>query len=181
MKLYNRREVGKMLAELRRQREAWKDARREFQSEYAETLRWLILEAAATLYSLQEISEILDVPQKTIKAIAKKDDLNFKHDRVLLSHSAVNALRENAALMGINPEDFDLLSPLAYLPMGEELRKSLQQQCDKPSQTTQTQDEWDETGETMLRELAADISSSELALIDPEDLARYLLDLGWHK
>jgi len=52
--------------------------------------------------------------------------LNPKMGKTLLAESASKALTENAMLMGVDPEKMDLTSPLAYLPMGNELKQRLE-------------------------------------------------------
>jgi hypothetical protein len=56
----------------------------------------------------------------------RNSGLDPRQGKSLLAKTAAEHLQENAALMGIEPHEMDLMSPLAYLPMGQELRAILE-------------------------------------------------------
>jgi len=66
------------------------------------------------------------VTPKSIRSKMRALGLDPRSGKRVLSKTASSALLENSAIMGIEPGEMDLTSPLAYLPMGEELRKRYQ-------------------------------------------------------
>lgn len=98
----------------------------KFQSDVSAVMRRLLHEAAANLMSVEEVARDSGYTVKRIRQMMRDIGLNPTAGRNLLSKKAAEALATNADLMGIEPSEMDLMSPLAYLPMGEQLRRQLQ-------------------------------------------------------
>jgi hypothetical protein len=127
------------LERMREAREAWGKGRTEFFSAYDLLLRRYI--------------KALGVSPRTIREKMRALGLDPKAGKRALNSKASEAMLENAALMGIEPSEMDLTSPLAYLPMGSQLRQQLQDQALADSRAIEepevsrnaplTDEEWD--------------------------------------
>lgn len=116
------------LKQMRSAREAWGKGRTEFFAAYDVLLRRYIYEACANYMGAAQIAEALGVGASTVRAKMRSLDLDPRGGKRSLNAAASQAMMENSALMGIDPADMDLTSPLAYLPMGSVLRKQLEMQ-----------------------------------------------------
>jgi len=110
---------------LREAREKWGKARSEFFSGYEAVLTRLVHEGAANFMSDRDIATALGVSPGTVRKKMRAIGLDSR-SKTTLSQKAAEALANNAALMGIEPHEMDLMSPLAYLPMGEKMKRELQ-------------------------------------------------------
>lgn len=104
-------------------RREWETAIREYRDGHNYILRRLLHEAAANRLSPEWVARHLGTTAKQVRAAMRRFDLNVKKGKILLSKQASEALHSNAEIMGIDPREMDLMSPLAYLPMGAEMRK----------------------------------------------------------
>ena len=107
-------------------RKKWNAAQRQFRAEYDRAMTVLLHEAARNYLSVEDIAKITDLSKNEVRAKMRKAGLEPRIGKRMLSAHAARALRENAELLGITPAQMDLTSPLAYLPMGEKLRKELE-------------------------------------------------------
>lgn len=114
------------LEDLRKAREQWAQARAEFQSGYEWVFTRLVHEGARNYMTVSQIAIALGVTPKAVRNKMRAIGLDPKAGKRMLSKTASHALLENAAIMGIEPAEMDLTSPLAYLPMGEQMRKQYQ-------------------------------------------------------
>lgn len=96
-----------------------------FQSDLDTTMRWLLHEAAADYMSVEDVAKQSDFSPARIRSFMRKFGLNPKSGKHLLARTASDALHSNADLLGIDPRQMDLMSPLAYLPMGAQMRQAL--------------------------------------------------------
>lgn len=119
-------EVESMLKDLRKAREAWGKGRTEFFAGYDWVLTRLIHQGVVNYMGANQIAAALGVSPKTIRAKMRQIGLDPRGGKRVLNARASEAIIENASIMGIEPEDMDLTSPLAYLPMGEQMRKAYQ-------------------------------------------------------
>jgi hypothetical protein len=55
----------------------------------------------------------------------RRNKMSPSSGKTLLAKTAAEALATNSALLGIAPHEMDLTSPLAYLPMGTEMRQAI--------------------------------------------------------
>lgn len=114
------------LETLRDARKKWQDASREFQSGYDLVLQRLLHEGLANYMSAAEIATVLGVSTKVVRNKMRSAGLDPKSGKRVLSKQASEALVGNATLLGITPHELDLTSPLAYLPMGEQMKRALE-------------------------------------------------------
>ena len=124
----NRDETVEFLTRAREAREKWGRARTAFFSDYEAVLSRLLHEAAVNYMSPQDVSEVLGVSTGTVRTMLRQRGLDPRASRTLLSKQAAAAMLENSALLGIEPSEMDLMSPLAYLPMGSQMRRELADQ-----------------------------------------------------
>jgi len=116
------------LRQMREAREAWGRGRTEFFAAYDIMLTRYMYEAFANSMSVEHIANALNVTPKTIRTKMRSLNLDPRAGVRALNKAASQAMLDNAALMGIDPRDMDLTSPLAYLPMGSDLRRKLDEQ-----------------------------------------------------
>lgn len=98
-----------------------------FQADVDTIVSRLLYEALIQRMSVEQISAASGIPPRTVRAMIREKGLKASTSKGVLSRQAADALHENAALLGIEPGEFDLMSPLAYLPMGEKMRKELEE------------------------------------------------------
>lgn len=122
----NKTEVQISLTQARQAREQWGAARQEFFSGYTKTVRRLLHEAVANYMAPREIAQLLGIGHSQVRKDMRAAGLDPKQGRRVLADSAAAALVGNAELLGIDPSQMDLTSPLAYLPAGEALRREVQ-------------------------------------------------------
>ena len=103
-------------------RETWSKAIAEYRKQYLSIMARLIHEAAAQHMSVKQVAALAGIKPREMRALMKRVGLDPRMNRALLADIAAKALAENAELLGIDPREMDLTSPLAYLPMGEQLR-----------------------------------------------------------
>lgn len=120
----NRQDVTAALVRIREARRKWDIARAKFNSDVDTAMMRLINEAAANFMSAEDVSKYSGFTVKRVRAIMRENSLDPKRGRRLIARKAASTLEENALIMGIDPRDMDLMSLLAYLPAGKELRKS---------------------------------------------------------
>lgn len=104
----------------------WKVAYREAAAEGEKIMTRLIHEAIANRMSAEQIAQYTGLTAAAIRMKMRRMGLHPKTSKTALAHAAAEALRTNAELLGVDPLDIDLSSPLAYLPAGSELRKKMQ-------------------------------------------------------
>lgn len=119
-------QVGTALAKVGEARRQWGQAQARFNAETEALMGRLLNEAAANKMSVEAVAEATGMTPTKTRALMRRHGLNPKTGRNLLAKQAAQTLAENAALLGVEPREFDLLSPLAYLPMGRELRGFLE-------------------------------------------------------
>lgn len=112
-------------ASVREARRAWRVAQNIYRENERFVLKRLIYEAAYRCIGLEEVAKASGLTVKRVRALMREFDLNPRMGRGLLSEAAAKALRSNADLMGVEPQHVDLTSPLAYLPMGEQMKEQL--------------------------------------------------------
>lgn len=122
----NREELKAAFARTDAAAREWEVAIARFQSEIQRVRIALITEAVANRMSASQVAEISDMAVRQVRSVMRAAGLDPKWGQRLLAKQAASALVDNANLLGIDPQDMDLTSPLAYLPMGQELRALLE-------------------------------------------------------
>jgi hypothetical protein len=107
-------------------RDKWDTARRRFNSEVQYVMARLLNEAAVNRMSVEQVAAASGLTPKRVRAMMRENGLNPKQGKGLMARNAAKTLAENAALLGVEPHEMDLTSPLAYLPMGSELKRFLE-------------------------------------------------------
>lgn len=103
----------------------WKQAYKKFSEEFDKVMTRLMFEGMANGMSIEQFAEASGMTPKGVRFLMRRKGLDPKRGKRFLSHAAATALAENAELLGIEPNQMDLRSPLAYLPMGSQLRDAL--------------------------------------------------------
>lgn len=107
-------------------RAKWITAKREFDGDVDRLMARLLHEAARHRMSAKEVAQLSGFSLITVRAKMRQRGLDPRASKRLLSETAAKTLDHNAELLGVDPSQMDLMSPLAYLPMGRELRKFLE-------------------------------------------------------
>lgn len=118
-------EVTATLNRIREARTKIAEANRDINTQAARSMRRLLFEAAMNRMSVDEVAKASGYTKVRIRAMMRKEGIDPRWSKTLLERHAATALAENAELLGIDPVDMDLMSPLAYLPAGEQLRKAV--------------------------------------------------------
>lgn len=121
----NRAEIVKAFNQIRDTRRQWREGVKEFEASTKPLLSRLLHEALVYYMSLNDIGEMAGLTPRQVRLLLKVNDLDPWSSKTLLSKKAAEALTTNAALMGVNPNEMDLMSPLAYLPMGSQMRADI--------------------------------------------------------
>lgn len=118
-------EIEMALEALAEARATWAKAITKFNADVEQVMGRLLREAAANRMSVEHVARAGGFTPKRVRVLMRNHGLDPKNGRTLLAQQAAEALAENAALMGVEPHEVDLMSPLAYLPMGEQMRRAL--------------------------------------------------------
>lgn len=113
------------LERVREAKKAWATAQTEVNAGLMTVMSRLLHEAARNFMSPEDIAKSSGFTPKRVRQMMRDINLNPRNGKTVLSQTAAEALANNAALLGIEPREMDLLSPLAYLPMGSQMRKDL--------------------------------------------------------
>lgn len=122
MKMY---EVQMTMEKIKAARKEWATRHRVVNEQAATAMRRLIHEAAAHRMSVDMVAKHSGYPKSRIREMMRQMGLDPRWSKTMLATVSAAALHENAELLGIDPAAMDLMSPLAYLPMGEQLRDEL--------------------------------------------------------
>lgn len=117
--------ITTLLRSLAVKRAEWNRADKRFRAEYEAHLKALLYEASYRMMTVEQVATALHLTTKQVRAAMRRYDLNPKHGRKFLSDKAGKALHQNAELLGLDPTEMDFTSPLAYLPMGEQMKAEL--------------------------------------------------------
>lgn len=120
-------DVQKSLAQIGLAERQWKQAQRKFNADVALMMKRLLHEAARNRMSVEEVARFSGMSPRRVRTLMRLHGLDPRSGKNLLAETAAKALNENAALLGVKPDEIDLMSPLAYLPMGEQMRRELQE------------------------------------------------------
>lgn len=122
MKLF---EIQMTMQRIREARAEWSAKHREVNEVAARSMRRLLHEAIAQRMSVEDVAKYSGYTKARIRQMMRGMDLEPRWSKTMLAKTAAEALRTNAELLGIDPVDMDLMSPLAYLPAGSQLRSAL--------------------------------------------------------
>lgn len=106
-------------------RAEWAKAKTKFDADVRMVMRRLIMEAAINYMSAEDIAKFSGLTVKQVRLLMRTENLDPRNKPRLLAKRAASTLAENAALLGIEPHEVDLMSPLAYLPAGEALARTM--------------------------------------------------------
>ncbi len=141
------------LEKIREARVQWGRARTEFQSGYDAALHRLLFEAAANYMSARDVATVLAITPKRVRELMRQQGLDSR-SKTLLSQKAAEALANNSALLGIEPHEMDLMSPLAYLPMGEQMKRELRASAvSQVTEVSRNEPDWSRHSQGALTEI----------------------------
>lgn len=123
----DRESVRRTLSRVRASRDEWSTAKAKHDSDVAYVMQRTVNEAIRNRMSVEEIATHAGMSVKAVRAYMRDIGLTTRSVG-LLSKQAAENLESNAALMGIDPREMDLASPLAYLPAGRYLRDTVNDQ-----------------------------------------------------
>lgn len=139
-------EVVSLLAMVKTAKEQHALEETKFNSDIVAVMTRLLHEAAVNYMSAEEVAKHSGFTVKRVRALMRDVGLNPRDGKGMLNRLASEALSNNAALMGIEPYEMDLMSPLAYLPMGEQMKRELADrtvsQVHEVSENLLTDDDW---------------------------------------
>src|ERR1700751_4754672 len=118
-----RDEIVKAVGRVAQEQRAYAKATTEWRDAFNAVMKRLINEAAANMMSVEEVSRASNISPSRVRSIMRANALNPKMGKRLLAKTAAEALASNAELLGIEPNQMDMMSPLAYLPAGSLLRQ----------------------------------------------------------
>lgn len=156
----------------------WALARARFNSATDTLMFRLIHEAAKNFMSAEDIASASGWSTKKVKEHMRGMHLDPRDGAMLLSRKAAEALATNSALMGIEPSEMDLMSPLAYLPMGDAMKRDLAAAA--ASQVHEVELDYDEAKKRIevALMLGRDVESLPIVLDDIPDIAAWLASEG---
>lgn len=121
----DRVDVLSHLSKIRHARKEVERVRREVNCAADTLIPRLLHEAAREMMSLREVADALGVSVKRVRVLMREAGMNPTVGAQLRASHAVKALRENAALLGVDPREIDIMSPLQYLPGGQGLKTEI--------------------------------------------------------
>lgn len=111
---------------IRTGKKKWTEGLAVFNAEAEEAMKRLIHEGVNNLMTPDMIAAESGYTPQKVRRMMREFGLDPQRGLWDLSKSAAKALVTNAELMGIKPWQMDLTSPLAYLPMGSQMREKLE-------------------------------------------------------
>lgn len=126
----------------------WKTEQGKMRSEADRVLTRLLHECLAKRMSPEHIAEMAGWHVKDVRAAMRARGIEPKAGKGTLAKASASALIDNANLLGIEPEEMDLTSPLAYLPMGDTLKQFLETNPVQPVQQVLSEGLWCTSCET---------------------------------
>jgi len=126
----NKFEIELNLERIAEARKKWGKATASFNADVDAVMTRLLHEAATQMMSAEQVARYSGLTTKRVRTLFRNIGLDPKNGKRLMAKAAADALAENAALMGIEPREMDLMSPLMYLPMGSELKRMLEEQAE---------------------------------------------------
>lgn len=126
MKLY---EIQMTMERIRDARHEWAVKHREVNTVAARSMKRLLHEAIAQRMSVEDVSKHSGYTKPRIRQMMRNMGMEPKWSKTMLAKTAAEALHSNAELLGIDPVDMDLLSPLAYLPAGSQLQTAVRSEA----------------------------------------------------
>lgn len=127
----NKFDVVIALEKLRDQRREWYAAHAEFRKGHDTVLKVLLLHAAKNKMSVADIAHVLSISRGDVRKRMKALGLNQRDGIRLMAEHAAKALAENTELLGVDVHQI-MTSPLAYLPMGDQMRRELEMKTAPP-------------------------------------------------
>lgn len=118
----NKFDVEMALARAGECRSEWVEAHRQYRATMAAVMHRLLHEAAINRMSVDDVSRLTGITRSEVRSMMKAAGLNPRKGKSLLSKEAAAAVQANAEILGVEPFEVDLTSPLAYLPMGEAMK-----------------------------------------------------------
>lgn len=118
--------VKKGLIAVREARAEFAKRQTSFTANVDTVMTRLLYEAARNKMSPDQVARLSGLTPKRIRTLMRQRGLDPRMGKRMLSAAAAEALHENAALLSVEPHEIDLMSPLAYLPMGSDLRRALE-------------------------------------------------------
>jgi hypothetical protein len=106
-------------------RSTWSASKRTFDESVNQIMTRLLHEAAQSYMSPEEVASACGLKVAQVRSMMRLNGLDPKKGKTLLAKTAAEALANNADLLGISVHDMDLMSPLAYLPMGDQMKRDL--------------------------------------------------------
>lgn len=105
-------------------------AQKSFNADVEKVMARLLPEAAKNMMSVEEVGAAVNMTPSRVRRLMRDHGLNPRDGKRMLAAQAAETLATNAALLSVEPAEFDLMSPLAYLPMGSQLREFLETRVD---------------------------------------------------
>lgn len=118
-------EITVALGQVAQAQRQFTETAKQWRETFDKTMKRLVYEAAANRLSVEDVSRASNLSPSRVRSIMRANHLNPKMGKNLLAQTASEALRGNAELLGITPDQMDLMSPLAYLPAGSVLRQAV--------------------------------------------------------
>lgn len=141
-------------------------AKARTEAEIERVVTRLIHECLAKRMSPGHIAKMAGWHVNEVRAAMRSRGIEPKRGKSVLAKQSASALIDNAHLLGIEPEEMDLTSPLAYLPMGKELREFLETnpvKAVKPEQSVVAEGLWCESCENFCVDAEFGCASCECA------------------
>ena len=142
-------------------REALGKAQTQINADVEQVMARLLHEASRHFMSAEEVARLSGLTTKRVRTLMRSHGLDPQLGKRMLSKRASEALTENAALMGIDPAEMDLMSPLAYLPMGGELRAKINAEA----VSSVTEDSYETAKERILEALLLGRDAGEVPIV----------------
>lgn len=122
----HKQDVLDLLNSLKAVRDSFAVVRVRHIAETSTVARRLFIEGAVNYMSPEEMAQASGYTPKAVRMYLREHGLDPRMKKPMLSKHAARVLADNAALLNLEPTDL-LLSPLAYLPAGDALRREVQE------------------------------------------------------
>lgn len=122
----NRDQTTETLRRIGEARKAWRQANLTVNSDIFTLMQRMLHEAAVNRLSIEDVANLTGFTIKRVREMMRNIGMDPRASRTLLAKRSATVLAENATLLGVEPSEFDLMSPLAYLPMGKDMKREIE-------------------------------------------------------
>lgn len=122
----DREQIIDRLSDVKDARKEWREAKRKFDQDSRKAMTRLVLEAARNRMSVEQIGKASGMTRREVRQYLRGWGVEPNEGINAASDAAADVLTLNAERLGVDPGQIDLMSPLVYLPLGNDVTRVIE-------------------------------------------------------